>query len=194
MVSKTTAGVMYIPGPEGSFSDEAAELLMKKENKKWRKDYKTDPASLISATANNGGDALGILPLVNSGRHVLGKILRSLSKHNLGIENIFKIEQRVNLMTLHSTKPEDVEHIASSDRLLQTSKPYLSLYYPGVHYIYYDCAPVAISDLTTGKLEVNTAVIGSNLAAEIYNLKIIAALGGNQGAQRVQYLVIKKEI
>lgn len=162
-------GVM---GAKGSFSEEAAQTYLAKEQLVAELDYLISAEKVLSALEAGEID-LGIFPIENSNGGIVIEAVYAMAKHRFEIEKMFEIEVRMNLMAKKGTTTDAITSITSHDQALKQCRMYLKRRWPGIELVAYEDTAKAAGDLAEGKLPETTAVIASKAAAELYGLDIL---------------------
>ena len=160
-------------GAEGSFSQEAAEKYIEKEELQ-----NTEIAFLVSAEnvlskLETGEIDLGVFPIENSNGGIVIEAVHAMAKHRFQVKKLFEIDVHQNLLVLPGTKADSITLITSHDQALKQCRMYLKRVWPGVDIEEYADTAKAAADLANGTLSSTTAVIASKKAAELYGLEVL---------------------
>lgn len=163
-------------GARGSFSEEAGRLYAKKYLKKkdFSIEYLITPERTLAALENGEID-LAILAIENSTMGVVMVTIEAMAAHRFKIERVFPLDVRHNLLVRPGVKKAQVKTIVSQDPAIQQCKKYLKRKWAKTKVRLYPDTAKAASDLASGKLSKDCAVIASRAAAEVYGLDILEA-------------------
>jgi prephenate dehydratase len=162
-------GVM---GARGSFSEQAGETYIKKEN------LSGEVLPLISAenvlTALNKGEIdRGIFPIENSNGGIVIEAVYAMAKHNFEIEQMFELDIHHMLLVKPGVNASHINTISSHDQALKQCRMYIKRIWPGADITPYADTAKAAEDLASGMLPDTTAVIAPRRAAELYGLEVL---------------------
>jgi prephenate dehydratase len=162
-------GVM---GAHGSFSEQAGETYIKKEN------LSGEVFPLISAenvlTALNKGEIdRAIFPIENSNGGIVLEAVYAMAKHNFEIEQMFELDIHHMLLVKPGIHASHINTISSHDQALKQCRMYIKRVWPGADIVPYADTAKAAEDLANGTLPDTTAVIAPRRAAELYGLQIL---------------------
>lgn len=165
-----------IAGGEGSFSQEAAEEYVRKNNlvtveKIYFKENQNVRAGL--RTLNLGQIDKMVFPIENSNGGIVYESVYAMSEVNFEIEEIFEIDVRHYLQTKPGKKVSDINKISSHQQALKQCRMYLKRTWPETELEEYFDTAGAARDLMAGKLDENTAVIAPKGCSELYGTAIL---------------------
>jgi prephenate dehydratase len=160
-------------GAPGSFSEQAAELYLKKLNLEGGQPVPLISAEGVLAGLTTGEIERAIFPIENSNGGIVLEAVYAMAKYNFEIEQMFELDVHHMLLVKPQVTASHVETIASHDQALKQCRMYLKRTWPTCDITPYADTAKAAEDLATGVLPDNTAVIASKRAAEMYGLQIL---------------------
>jgi prephenate dehydratase len=158
----------------GSFTEEAARRYLKNSHLDAQLEFVGTARSAFEAVATGRGD-LGIVPIRNSNAGFVLENMQAAADFLYRIEHVFSIPIHQNLMAKPGTKSGEITEIVSQLPALAQCAVYLKRHWAHVPRREYADTALAASDLASGKLPTTAAVIGSQAAADLYGLTILAA-------------------
>jgi prephenate dehydratase len=163
-------GVM---GARGSFSEQAGELYLKKENLDAGEILPLISAENVLTALNKGEIDRGIFPIENSNGGIVIEAVYAMAKHNFEIEQMFELDVHHMLLVKPHVTSSHIDTIASHDQALKQCRMYLKRVWPEAEIVPYADTAKAAEDLASGVLPDTTAVIAPRRAAELYGLEIL---------------------
>lgn len=166
-----------IQGGIGSFNEKAVNEYVKNNNiKKFRIKYLYTSRNVLKAL-HKGEIDRGQFAIHNSIGGVVGESIEAMAKYKFKILNQFEIKIAHALMIRKDAKISDITTIMTHPQVLAQCKTNLSKKYPRLKLTsgkgeLVDHAKVA-KYLSMKKLPKNTATMGSNILAQIYNLQVV---------------------
>ena len=166
-----------IQGGKGSFNEKAInQYVSDAEITKYKIKYLYTSENVLKAL-HKGEIDFGQFAIHNSIGGVVGESIRAMAKYKFKIVKEFGIPIAHALMIRQDAQIEDIDTIMTHPQVLAQCKTTLSSKYPQLTKtsgtgILVDHAVVA-KRLSAGKLPTSMAVIGSDILAKIYNLKIV---------------------
>lgn len=162
-----------ISGAKGSFSEEAAENYVRKNNiTDYSLEYLVSVDKVLRALTNEEIE-LGIFPIENSNGGIVIEAVHAMSKYTFAIQNIFEIDVQHNLLAQKGTNIHDIKKITSHDQALKQCRMYLKRKWADTDIVEYADTAKAAKDLGEGRLSSDTAVISPKICAELYGLDIL---------------------
>jgi prephenate dehydratase len=162
-----------ISGAPGSFSEEAANYYCY-QNKiaDYKLDYLLTVEGVLKAVNEDKVDK-GIFPIENSNGGIVYEAVYAMSQYNFFIENIFEIDVRHNLLVRPGIAENQIKKIVSHQQALRQCRMYLRRRWPNIELEEYKDTALAASDLASGILPENVAVIAAKNCAELYKLEFL---------------------
>lgn len=173
-------------GPKGTFSQQATF-------KHFGHAVQTAPATSISAVFNaveNGSCDFGVVPIENSTEGVVSLTLDCLLTSSLQICGEVKIRVQQNLLS-HAKEFKEIAEIYSHPQSLAQCRQWLEANLPNARQ-----TPVS-SNAQAAKLVIdnpNAAAIAGAIAAEIYNLPLLATSIEDDASNTTRFIIIGKQI
>lgn len=162
-----------ISGAKGSFSEEAAENYVRKNNiTDYSLEYLVSVDNVLHKLTDGEID-LGIFPIENSNGGIVIEAVHAMSKYTFQIQNIFEIDVQHNLLGAKGTNISDIKKITSHDQALKQCRMYLKRKWETIDIEEYADTAKAAKDLGEGNLSKDTAVISPKICAELYGLDIL---------------------
>lgn len=163
-------GVM---GARGSFSEQAGELYVKKENLIDAEIIPLISAENVLTALNKGEIDRAIFPIENSNGGIVIEAVYAMSRFNFEIEQMFELDVHHMLLVKPQVTASHIDTIASHDQALKQCRMYLKRTWPECEIIPYADTAKAAEDLANGILPDTTAVIAPRRAAELYGLQVL---------------------
>ena len=163
-------GVM---GAKGSFSEQAGELYVKKENLVDAEILPLISAENVLTALNKGEIDRAIFPIENSNGGIVIEAVYAMSRFNFEIEQMFELDVHHMLLVKPHVTASHIDTIASHDQALKQCRMYLKRTWPECEIIPYADTAKAAEDLASGILPDTTAVIAPRRAAELYGLQVL---------------------
>ncbi len=163
-------GVM---GAQGSFSEQAGELYIKKIGVTGAKILPLISAENVLTALNKGEIDRAIFPIENSNGGIVIEAVYAMAKHNFAIEQMFELDVHHMLLVKPHVTASHINTIASHDQALKQCRMYLKRTWPECEVAPYADTAKAAEDLANGTLPDTTAVIAPRRAAELYGLEIL---------------------
>ncbi len=184
--------IIGISGDVGSFSSQAAEEFA-------RKDGITDFEIAYLITVENVLKQLddkkinlGIFPIENSNGGIVIESINAMSKHIFKIKKIFEIPVIHCLLTKPGIAKEDIKIIASHDQALKQCKQYLKRKWAETNLEETEDTAQAAKELSTGKIEEDTAILAPEACATLYGLIVMEKGIQDLKFNFTNFLVVKK--
>jgi prephenate dehydratase len=163
-------GVM---GAKGSFSEQAGELYLQKEQVKQGLIVPLVSAENVLAALHKGEIDRGIFPIENSNGGIVIEAVNAMAKYNFEIETMFELDIHHMLLVKPNVTASHITTICSHDQALKQCRMYVKRTWPDAEIIPYADTAKAAADLANGELPDTTAVIAPRQAAELYGLQIL---------------------
>lgn len=170
MILAMKIGVM---GARGSFSEQAGELYIKKENHRDAEILPLISAENVLMALNKGEIDRAIFPIENSNGGIVLEAVYAMAKHTFEIETMFELDVHHMLLVKPHVTASHIETVASHDQALKQCRMYLKRTWPECDIMPYADTAKAAEDLAAGILPDTTAVIAPKRAAELYGLQIL---------------------
>ena len=165
--------IIGVSGAKGSFSEQAAKDLARKNNiKNYKIKYLISVENVLEALDKKEID-LGVFPIENSNGGVVLEAIHAMSRHIFKIKELFEIPVIHCLLVHKNASKEDIKTIASHDQAIKQCKMYLKRIWPKAALEETTDTAKAAEDLSKGNLPKTTAVIASENCARLYGLKIL---------------------
>jgi len=162
-----------IQGAEGSFSEQAAEYFIKKNNiKKYNISYLISSQSVLEAVQNSEAK-YGIFAMENAQGGVVIESVKALSFYRCNIVEMFHIPISQNLLALNNIDLKDIKEVHSHEQALKQCKNYLAKNFWTIPLVEADDTAEAAKRLSQGELDPSAAVIGSRYCSDLYGLSIL---------------------
>jgi len=162
-----------VSGDKGSFSEEAAELYMMRENVHATLDYLIDMEGVLAAVETDVVD-IGIFPVVN----LLGGLVKpafiAMGRHAFTPIDALWLEVHQCLLAWPGTTYEQITTIVSHPQGLAQCQRFLDHTFKGMERQAWIDTAKAVRDLAEGQLPRTTAVIAPARSASIYHMEILA--------------------
>ena len=162
-----------VSGASGSFSEEAANYYVQKNNLKDCIIKHLVSVDSVLRLLNDQRIDIGIFPIENSNGGVVEESVFAMSKYNFKIKKMFEIDVRHNLMVKPGAKTSQIKKISSHQQALRQCRMYLKRMWHGVELEEYKDTAEAAKDLGSGKLKTSTAIIAPAGCANMYGLEIL---------------------
>jgi len=178
--------VAYL-GPEGTFTQQAAL-------KHFGHSSVVHPVSTIDRVFREvEADAVnyGVVPVENSSEGIVSHTLDSFMGSNLKIVGEVELRIHHNLMISSNTDPKKITRIYTHSQTLAQCRRWLDENYPNVDRIAVNSNAEAAKRVHS---EWNSAAIASDIASEIYDLKIISEKIEDRPDNTTRFLIIGKEM
>ncbi|MEN9757052.1 MAG: chorismate mutase [Pseudomonadota bacterium] len=172
-------------GPEGTFTQQAAF-------KHFGHAVKTVPAANINAVFNlveKEHCAFGVVPIENSTEGVISYTLDCLLTSSLQICGEVEIRVQQNLLT-HASSLNDITEIYSHAQSLAQCREWLETHLPNVHQTSVSSNAQAAQLVKDNS---HAAAIAGSIAAQIYNLPILAANIEDNASNTTRFIIIGKQ-
>ena len=186
-----------IQGGKGSFNEEAVDYYMSRhKNSKFKIKYLHTTERVLKAL-DKGDIDYGQFAIHNSVGGIVQESLVAISKHRFHIVEQFPIIISHTLMIRSDTDFADIDTIMTHPQVLAQCKNTISKNYPKYKLFsgegkLIDHALVA-KMLYEKKLSKNIATIGSQILAEIYNLRVIENDLQDSKNNYTSFLVVQKK-
>lgn len=156
-----------VSGDVGSFSEEAGETYLKKNNIKGEIKHLISVEKVLNEV--EGGEIdLGVFPIENSNGGVVFEAINAMGNHLFHIKEYFDIEVNHSLIAKEGVKREDITKIASHDQAFRQCRAYLKQKWPNADLIDRPDTAGAAKALSDGELSKDTAVIAAARCAKTY--------------------------
>lgn len=204
---EATKDKIAVLGPEGTFSHEAAKIIYSRDSRLHGNDnnivfYKT--IHDVFEAVNDGECNRGVVPIENSLGGSVGFTLDALLEYDLTIEQEEVVPIVHCLMTREGTKRSDIKCIYSHSQSYSQCEKYIRKNFPHADIIdtpsngesarlvqERDSSASVGMTVVNGKLE-EYAAIGPELAAQIYNLKVLQKSIQDSKFNVTKFVVISK--
>lgn len=158
-------------GHPGSFSFKAAKKFISQIG---RKAY-LYPCESIEEVLDyvNIGESYGVVPTYNSTTGKVENYLKLIDSRSVSEIDDISLEVHHCLMALRKIDDSKIKKIYSHPQAFKQCSTYLKTRFPRARQIAYSSTSTAAYDLAAGILDADAAVIASEEAAKIYNLKVL---------------------
>lgn len=171
---ENTPNLIYL-GPPGSYTEVAAECLMKKCNiDKFNRNIKNSIIGVIEAMDDSVSqkNKIGVVPVENSIEGIVRETIDNLIRTKSNVIITSEMIVPVTHCLISKTKnPENIDRIISISQALAQCRSFLEKKFPEAEKITAKSTSGAVKQLN--ELPENYAAIGSARAAEIYGYNII---------------------
>lgn len=170
-------------GPEGTFTQQAAL-------KHFGQSAVSLPFSAIDEVFREveaGAVNYGVVPVENSTEGIVNHTLDNFMGSNLKICGEVELRIHHNLLVSHVTSTKDISRIYSHSQSLAQCRKWLDAHYPKAERIAVNSNAEAAKRL---KGEWNAAAIAGSMAAELYDLKMLAEKIEDQPDNSTRFLII----
>lgn len=177
--------VAYL-GPEGTFTQQAA-------TKHFGHSSVTKPVSTIDQVfreVESGAVSYGVVPVENSTEGVVSHTLDTFMNSSLKIVGEVELRIHHNLMIASNTDPKRITRIYSHSQTLAQCRAWLDDNYPGVERVALNSNAEAAKRV---KGEWNSAAIAGDIAAELYELTVLAEKIEDQPDNTTRFLIVGTE-
>ena len=173
MASKTKTRVKFaVSGIEGSYSEDAAELYIHTHSISAKFIHTITIPNTLEAVYK-GEAELGIVPLKNSHSGTVAGASEALKKYPHQPLETFSVSIHHCLLALPGVKLSDIDQVVSHPQGIKQCKDFLHKTLPQAKLVEYANTALAAKDLSAGKLPINSAVIASRKAAQLFHLHIL---------------------
>jgi prephenate dehydratase len=163
-------GVM---GAKGSFSEQAGELYLKREQINDGEIIPLITAENVLLALNMGEIERGVFPIENSNGGIVIEAVHAMAKYNFEIEQMFELNIQHMLLIKPHVTASHIETICSHDQALKQCRMYIKRTWPEADIMPYADTAKAAADLAEGILPDSVAVIAPLRAAELYGLQVL---------------------
>lgn len=177
-------------GPEHSFSDLAAEFYLKENNFKFPKYFARDIDEVFDLVAK-GKVWEGIVPIENMIHGTIRETLDGLFDYKVHIVKTITLPIHHCLITLPHAKTSDIRCILSHPQALSQCRKYLKKHFPKASLEPFGSTSAATQKLATGD-DKSIAVIAPSIAAEKFNLKVVAKNIEDDQKNSTRFILIRK--
>jgi prephenate dehydratase len=179
--------VAYL-GPKGTFSEQAARRFFSNQKNVVYAEYLTIQDVFRAVEA--GKADYGVVPVENSIEGSVNLTLDLLYQKNLKITG--EITERIehSLIVNPLTKKSDIKIIVSHPQAIAQCRNFLAKNFPRVRFIEVESTALAVKKLKTLK---KAAAIGSEYAAKIYGMKILARNIGDVKNNLTRFFILSKK-
>ena len=178
--------VAYL-GPEGTFTQQASL-------KHFGHSSVVKPMSTIDQVFREveaGAVDYGVVQVENSSEGIVSHTLDSFMQSDLKIVGEVELRIHHNLMISANTDPEKITRVYSHSQTLAQCRRWLDEYYPGVDRIAVNSNADAAKRVCS---EWNSAAIAGDIAAELYDLKVLNERIEDRPDNTTRFLIIGREI
>ena len=162
-----------IQGGKGSFSEEAANIFVKKHGVEDFKIIYLISSKAVIGAVESDEVSFGIFAMENAQGGVVIESVQALAEFRCQIIEMFHIPVSQNLLARHGVLIGDITEIHSHQQALRQCKDYLAEHFWTRPLIEADDTAEAARRLSEGKLPETVGVVGSIYCAELYDLNII---------------------
>lgn len=160
-------------GGKGSFSEEAGEQYIRKNNIQQAEIHPLVSAEAVLSSLEEGSIDIGIFPIENSNGGIVIEAVHAMAKYNFTIKEMFEIDIHHMLLGKRGITSSEITAITSHDQAIKQCRMYLKRKWPNVEIGVYADTAKAAEDLGNGKLPPTTAVIAPKKCAELYDLDVL---------------------
>lgn len=178
--------VAYL-GPEGTFTQQASL-------KHFGHSSVVRPMSTIDQVFREveaGAVDYGVVPVENSSEGIVSHTLDSFMQSDLKIVGEVELRIHHNLMISTNTDPKKITRVYSHSQTLAQCRRWLDENYPGVDRIAVNSNAEAAKRVRS---EWNSAAIAGDIAAELYDLKILNERIEDRPDNTTRFLIIGREM
>ena len=173
-------------GPEGTFTQAAAQ-------KHFGHAVKTSPMATIDEVfreVESGSAHYGVVPVENSTEGVVNTTLDSFTHSNVTICGEVELRIHHNLMVGANTREDAITRIYSHQQSFAQCRQWLDAHYPTA-----DRIPVSSNSDAARRMksEWNAAAIAGEVAAEMYELKVVASNIEDNPHNSTRFLIVGRE-
>lgn len=165
--------IIGVSGAIGSFSEAAAkEYCRKHDIENYKLEYLVSVENVLRSLTENKIE-MGIFPIENSNGGIVIESVYAMSRYIFQIQELFEIPVIHCLLVKPGTKLEDIKTIASHDQAIKQCKMFIKRRFPTANIEERDDTAKAARDLSEGILSPDTAVLGPEGCAALYELEIL---------------------
>ncbi|MGD9677877.1 MAG: prephenate dehydratase [Vulcanibacillus sp.] len=177
-------------GPKGTFSHEAVKEYIKKIKEYEIVESNTIPDLMVSVSEGLLDEA--VLPVENSLEGAVTSTLDMFAEDlNITIKAELIIPINLNLLVKENSKREDIKAILSHPQPIGQCRKYTNNNFSNAEIRPVLSTAAAAEEVATG--DGTTAAIGSAIAGEIYNLKVLDSNIQDGGNNFTRFVIISKE-
>lgn len=193
--TKRRTPIYGIQGGLGSFNDEAVHKYFNDNNiKNYKIEYLYTTKNVLNKLDENEID-YGLFAVSNSRGGIVEESIGELGRHSYDVVSIVNIPIRHYIMTLPNVDKNKIERIMAHPQVFRQCEMNLKKKYPNMILesgkgANIDNAKTA-ELLKSGKLGLNTAVMGSKRLSELYDLKIIDSNLQDDPHNTTNFLLVK---
>jgi chorismate mutase / prephenate dehydratase len=176
-------------GQEGSFSQIAAQKFFPKANITFLAGEKTQE---IFQRIENGTADFGVVPVENSLQGSVPETLDCLIEKNVTIYGEIELRVSQNLIGLPGDKIENIKTVYSHPQALAQTAEWLKKNIPRADLVEFSSTAKAVKKIQEMK-DPTSAAIGTELAAKLYNLEVLAPCIEDNSANFTRFLVISNQ-
>ena len=164
--------ILGIQGGQGSFSEQAANIFIKKNALDVEILYLISSEEVLRCV-ESGECKYGIFAMENAQGGIVLESIEALAKYRCKIVERFHIPISQNLLALSGVSADQITEVHSHRQALRQCKDYLSENFWMKKLVESDDTAEAARRLSEGVLSDTIGVIGSKSCATLYNLSII---------------------
>lgn len=187
-VKKPIKTDLAILGPKNTFTDKSAVSYLKNNH---LTPYYANTIEEVFELVESGQLAAGVIPIENKLHGTVRETIDQLFIRQVHIEKSTKETIKHSLITLNSTKKNQIKRIISHPQALSQCKKYLAQHHLKAKLTTASSTAAAVAKLLKTN-DKDTAVIASKLAAEDPRLKIIAENIADHKDNETKFVFIKK--
>lgn len=185
---------LAVAGNQGSFSHQAGQLYSTgHEIKTSEFIYAIDSAGVFQALAQQQAE-IGIVPIYNTSGGLVTMTLQAMGQYSFHIVEWFNVPIQQCVLALANTTAENIHTITSHPQALAQCKTYLQHHFPRTELREYIDTAQAATDLATGQLKKNVAVIAPLICAKIYGLQVLAENIQDDPNNTTTFLVVEPRL
>lgn len=181
---------LAVSGDPGSFSEEAGLLYAQRMSIDADITFATDMEGVLREVTEGKAD-LGIFPVVNSRGGLVRMAFDAMGKYDFEVIGELWFEVFQCLHVLPGTKREEITQIASHPQALAQCDRYIRNNFPEAKLVEWDDTAKAAKDLSEGKWDKHTAVIGPARSAQIYGLETLESGIQDNHPNLTTFIIIK---
>ena len=179
-----------VSGEDGSFSEEAAMLYVKREGMQASFAYLIDMDGVLSAITV-GDVAIGIFPVVNLQGGLVKPAFHAMGNYLFTVVDEIWLEVNQCLLVRPGTTLNQITTIVSHSQGFLQCEQYLKRKFKTIERRESSNTATAARELAAGRLPPSTAVIASKRAAQIYSLDILAPDIQDRTPNLTAFIVVK---
>ena len=179
-------------GPEGSYSQEAAQRYMKRRNLHTYTFVSCTGFSEVIAKVENGETELGILPVENSTYGAVATAMDLLLKLNQSsVVDEFVLDIHNNFLSTNKNADE-IKYVYSHEQAIEQCQSFFEKNYPHIEFI--RCPSTTQACILAQKGGAEYGAVAGKRAAGLYGLHIIHESIQDNAFNQTRFQIISKEV